>query len=416
MPAENTARLRPLHEDAKPADAEILTLEAPKMDAPKVDAPKADDRPAEAPRAEGPAPATATAVPASRAKGGGRRRILVSIIALAALAAGGWWGYNYWTVGRFMVSTDDAYVGGDIAAISPKLAGYVAEVNVVANQHVKAGDPLVTLDNGDYLIARDQAQAAIDTQNLTLKRIDAQIEGARAGVAQAEAQKDAAVAAQKNAALAAERAKSLTASAVGAQSTLDAANAALQQADANVAAADAAITAANANITVLQGQRAEAASALKSQQLALDKANRDLSFTVLRAPYDGVVGNLSVQKGDLVSAGLKLAAVVPTDALYVDANFKETQLAQLEPGEKVAIHLDADPGDPIEGTIQSLAPASGAVFSLLPPENATGNFTKVVQRVPVRIALPEDALKSGRLRAGLSVTVDADTRTIPGTH
>jgi membrane fusion protein (multidrug efflux system) len=126
-----------------------------------------------------------------------------------------------------------------------------------------------------------------------------------------------------------------------------------------------------------------------------------------------VVGNLAVQKGDLVSAGMKLAAVVPTDALYVDANFKETQLAQLVPGEKVTIHVDADGTNPIEGTIQSLAPASGAVFSLLPPENATGNFTKVVQRVPVRIALPADALKSGWLRAGLSVTVDADTRTIP---
>jgi membrane fusion protein (multidrug efflux system) len=120
-----------------------------------------------------------------------------------------------------------------------------------------------------------------------------------------------------------------------------------------------------------------------------------------------------VQKGDLVSAGMKLAAIVPTDKLYIDANFKETQLAQLVPGEQVAIHLDADDANPITGTIESLAPASGSVFSLLPAENATGNFTKVVQRVPVRISLPQDALASGRLRAGLSVTVDADTRTAP---
>ena len=377
---------------------------------------------AEATVAEAPAPAEVPVQPkappaapaaAPRAKGGGRRRVIVSVLALLALAGGGWWGYNYFTVGRFMVSTDDAYVGGDIATISPKVSGYVAAVNVVANQKVKAGDPLVTLDNGDYTIARDQAQAAIDTQHLTLARIDAQIEGARAAVTQAEAQKTAAVAAQHNAALAQQRAKSLTASAVGTQATLDAAQAALDQANANVTAADAAIASANANVSVLEGQRAEAASQLKTQQLALDKANRDLGFTVLRAPYDGIVGNLAVQKGDLVSAGVRLAALVPSDALYVDANFKETQLKRLVPGEKVLIHVDADEGDPIVGTVQSIAPASGSVFSLLPAENATGNFTKVVQRVPVRIALPKAALDSGKLRAGLSVVVDADTRTIP---
>jgi membrane fusion protein (multidrug efflux system) len=221
------------------------------------------------------------------------------------------------------------------------------------------------------------------------------------------------VATQKNAALAQQRAKSLTASSVGTQATLDAANAALDQANASVAAADAGIAAANASITVLQGQRAEAAGALKGQQLALDKANRDLGFTVLKAPFDGVVGNLAVQQGDLVTAGARLAALVPISALYIDANFKETQLSALVPGEKVSIHVDALGDKPIEGTVLSLAPASGSVFSLLPAENATGNFTKVVQRVPVRIGLPQAVLDSGKLRAGLSVVVDADTRTIP---
>ena len=229
-----------------------------------------------------------------------------------------------------------------------------------------------------------------------------------------KAQKTAALAAQHNAQLVQQRASSLTAKAVGTQSDLDAANAALDQADAAVTTADAAIALANANVSVLEGQRAEAASTLKTDQLALDKANRDLSFTVLRAPYDGVVGNFAVQVGDYVSPGVKLMAVVPSSKLYIDANFKETQLARLVPGEKVLIHVDAEDNDPIVGTIQSLAPASGSVFSLLPAENATGNFTKVVQRVPVRIALPEDALASGKLRAGLSVVVDADTRTIPG--
>ncbi len=271
----------------------------------------------------------------------------------------------------------------------------------------------MTLDDGDYRIARDQAQAQIDTANLTLKRIDAQITGAGASLAQANAQKQALLAAQKNAQAAQQRAASLASTNVASQSSLDTANAALEQANAQVAAGDAQIALAQSQIAVLEGQRAEAESQLKSLRLALDKANRDLGFTVLRAPYDGVVGNLAVQTGDLVSAGARLAALVPTKALYVDANFKETQLARLVPGETVTIRVDAMDGPPITGTVESLAPASGSVFSLLPAENATGNFTKVVQRVPVRIALPADVLASGTLKAGLSVVVEADTRTAP---
>jgi membrane fusion protein, multidrug efflux system len=152
---------------------------------------------------------------------------------------------------------------------------------------------------------------------------------------------------------------------------------------------------------------------LRTLELTRDKAKRDLSFTTLRAPYDGVVGNLSVEQGDMVTAGQKLAVVVPMDKLYIVANFKETQLAKLVPGEKVKVAVDAMSDTEFEGTVSSLAPASGAVFSLLPPENATGNFTKVVQRVPVRIDIPADVLKHGRLRAGLSVIVDVDSRTAP---
>lgn len=370
--------------------------------------PSADEAPAIAPAAPANDAAPRAAAPRKRS----RRPLVFLGVGLIALAVGAWYGSQYYLVGRFMVSTDDAYIEGDIATISSKLSGYVAAVNVVANQKVSKGDPLVTLDDGDYRLARDQAQAQIDTQNLTLKRIDAQITGAEAAVDQANANKVALTAAQKNAALAEQRAASLAQQAVGSQSTLDAANAALDQANAQVAAGDAQIASAKANIAVLRGQRAEAEGQLKTLQVALDKANRDLSFTVLRAPYDGVVGNLAVQTGDLVSAGSRLAALVPTNALYVDANFKETQLGALKPGEQVTIHVDALK-DPITGTVSSIAPASGSVFSLLPPENATGNFTKVVQRVPVRITLPQDVLDSGVLQAGLSVTVDADTRTAP---
>ena len=350
---------------------------------------------------------------AAPAKKRSRRPMIFAGVGLIALLAGGYYGYDWFTTGRFMVSTDDAYVGGDIATISSKLSGYVAQVNVVANQTVKQGDALVTLDAGDYKIARDQAQAQIDTANLTLSRFDAQITGAQASLTQANAQKQALLAGQKNAQLAQQRASSLASSNVTSQSTLDQANAALDQANAQVAAGDAQIALAQSQIAVLQGQRAEAASQLKSLGLALDKANRDLGFTVLRAPYDGVVGNLAVQTGDLVSGGARLASLVATEALYIDANFKETQLSKLVPGEKVTIHVDAMDGAPIIGTVESLAPASGSVFSLLPAENATGNFTKVVQRVPVRIALPADALATGKLRAGLSVVVEADTRTAP---
>lgn len=365
------------------------------------------------------APVTEPIVPANdvelkpAAKKQSRRPMIFAGIGLVALLAGGWVGYDWWATGRFMVSTDDAYIGGDIATISSKLAGYVAKVDAVANQRVKAGDPLITLDDGDYRIARDQALAQIETQKLTLSRIDAQVTGAEATVAQAKAQKLALEAAQKNAALSQARAAELAKGAIGSQADLDKANAALDQANANLVAADAQIAAAEANIAVLKGQHAEAEGQLKTLGLARDKAERDLNFTVLRAPYDGVVGNLAVQTGDLVSAGMRLAALVPTEALYVDANFKETQLKKLVPGEKVKIKVDALEGDAIEGTIESISPASGSVFSLLPAENATGNFTKVVQRVPVRIAIPAAELATGKLRAGLSVVVEADTRTAP---
>ena len=341
------------------------------------------------------------------------RSFLLPIIGIALLSAGAWYGYNYWTTGRFMISTDDAYVQADMAFISPKISGYVDHVKVSENQLVKAGDPLLVVDDGDYKIAVAQAEAQIATLSKTLDRIDAQTEAARASLQQAQAQKVADQAAADNAAKVEARASQLLKTHVGTQAQLDDAQMAVQQANAALVGADAQIAAAQANIGVLQAQRAESASTLASLQLARDKAVRDLSFTVLKAPYDGVVGNRSVEQGDLVSPGQKLAVIVPMDKLYIVANFKETQLARLVPGEKVKVSVDATDGQDFEGTVSSLAPASGAVFSLLPPENATGNFTKVVQRVPVRIDVPADVLKSGRLRAGLSVVVAVDSRTAP---
>ncbi|WP_313193207.1 HlyD family secretion protein [Shinella zoogloeoides] len=383
-----TAKVRPVNDDFEAETAEARPVTTAEAAAPK-----------------------AVAAQPEKKKGG--RRMMLPILGLALLAAAGWYGYQWWTHGRFMISTDDAYIEGDIASISPKVSGYVAAVNVVANQTVKAGEPLVTLDDGDYRLAKEQAEAQIATQKLALDRIDAQIDGAKASLAQAEAQKTAYQAALNGAEVAEKRAKELNAKAVGTAASLDSATVALDQAKANLVGADANIVSAKANIAVLQAQRAESESGIRTLELARDKAARDLGFTVLKAPYDGVVGNVSVQVGDLVSAGQRLAALVPVTDLYVEANFKETQIAHLVPGSKVHLHVDAYEDDDILGTVSSIAPASGSVFSLLPAENATGNFTKVTQRVPVRIALPKEALDSGKLRAGLSVVVDVDSRTAP---
>jgi membrane fusion protein (multidrug efflux system) len=368
------------------------------------------------PATEAPAqvPAEPVAAPGAVAKKRSARSFILPIVALGLLGGAGWYGYDYWVDGRFMISTDDAYVQADMTAMSPKLSGYVASVPVSENQHVKAGDPLVVMDDGDYRIAVAQTEAQIATQGKTLERITAQIQAGKATLQQAEAQKVSARASLKNAERASERATQLLKNRVSTQAQVDDADTAVDQANASLAGADAQIASANANIDVLQAQYGEAQSSLRTLELTRDKAVRDLSFTVLRAPYDGVVGNLSVEPGDMITAGQKLAVVVPMDKLYIVANFKETQLAQLMPGEKVRLSVDAMSDADFEGTVSSLAPASGAVFSLLPPENATGNFTKVVQRVPVRIDVPDSVLKSGRLRAGLSVIVDVDSRTAPG--
>lgn len=360
------------------------------------------------------APAAAPAPVAEQAKSkkkGFARRLILPVVLLTAIGAGSWYGHQWWIDGRFMISTDDAYVEGDITNIAPKVTGYVAKVNVVANQHVKAGETLVTLDDGDYKIAAEQAEAQIATQQLTLARYDAQIAAARSAVTQAEAQKTALEATVRGAEITLNRQQDLSSKKAGIRADLDNAQVAYDQAKANLAGADSAIASAQANITVVTAQRAEAESQIRSLELTKSKAERDLSFTILKAPFDGVVGNLAVQDGDLVSPGQRLAALVPIENLYIEANFKETQVAGIKPGAKVKVEIDALEDHVIEGTVESISPASGSVFSLLPPENATGNFTKVIQRLPVRIALPKSVLESGHLRAGLSVVVEVDSRT-----
>ncbi|MDF2233719.1 HlyD family secretion protein [Albimonas sp. CAU 1670] len=364
------------------------------------------------------APAAAARAPEPQApakpKRSGRRKAILAALGLAALGAGGYEGWHYWTVGRFMVETDDAYVQSDITLISSRVQGYVAALPVDENTHVKAGDVLVQLDDGDYRIALATARSRVATADRTLARIDAQIEAARAAIDQAIAGQHAAEATLKNASISLDRAKDLVSRKVAAQAQLDAATEAYDTASANLASTQAAVESARAQVDVLAAQRAESEGAKHELELAVDQAERNLDLTTLRAPVDGTLANLAVETGDLAAPGARLAALVPDDGYYIEANFKETQMPGVAPGERVEITFDALPDRSFEGTIASTAPATGSIFSLLPAENATGNFTKVVQRVPVRIEIPMEAQESGALRAGLSAIVSVDLRTAPG--
>ena len=349
-------------------------------------------------------------VPAPRPKFLGKRKLAVIggllLLALSAAAVGDWW----WTVGRFTVSTDDAYVRAYNTTLAAKVSGYVARIAVEDNSYIHAGDVIATLDDGDYQLAVAAARDKLATQQATVDRIGRQITAQQASVAQAKAQLDSAEAAAKRARLELDRQQALAAKDYASKQALEQAQANRDQALAAVQSGKAAIDAAQANVDVLKAQQQEAEHSLKELDTALAKAERDLSFTVIRAPIDGVVGNRAVQTGDFVQTGQRLASLVPLDEVYVEANFKETQLARLRPGQTVSVSIDALPGRAIEGTVASLSPASGAVFSLLPPDNATGNFTKIVQRLPVRINVPADVAWYRVLRPGMSVVVSVDTR------
>lgn len=358
------------------------------------------------------APPAAQQESASRAPGKPRSRkpMVLGAIAALVLVGGGWMGLEWWQVGRFEVSTDDAYVAADTSVLAAKVGGYVKSVDVTANQSVKAGDVIARIDDGDYALALQAAENRIATQEATLARFDQQEKASLAAVDQAKAQLLAAQADLLRAQAEFDRQDKLAKSDFASRSTLDNAIADRDKASASVAAGTAAVASAEAQVAVLQAQRLEAAHVLDELKTARDQAQRDLDFTIIRAPIDGVVGNRAVQVGQLVQTGTRLAAVVPIEGVYVDANFKETQLGRLAPGQSVHIYVDAYPDQDITGKVASVSPASGSVFSLLPPENATGNFTKIVQRIPVRIIIDPSILAKHELRPGMSVTATVDTR------
>jgi membrane fusion protein, multidrug efflux system len=269
---------------------------------------------------------------------------------------------------------------------------------------------IARIDDGDYQLAVKTAQDKAATQQATIERIGKQITAQQAAVDQAKAQLESAQAGATRMKLELARQQALANRDFASRQTLEQAQANRDQGNAAVEAAQATLQSAAANVDVLKLQQQEAARTLDELNTALAKAKRDLSFAVIRAPFDGVIGNRAVQTGDYVQPGQRLASLVPLDGVYVDANFKETQLARLRAGQTASITVDALPDRKITGTVESFAPASGSVFTLLPPDNATGNFTKIVQRIPVRVRVPADVAGEEVLRPGMSVVVSINTK------
>ncbi|QCI68161.1 HlyD family secretion protein [Phreatobacter stygius] len=369
------------------------------------------DRRAAAPEAA-PAPQGGPAAASPPAKSS-RKRLVLALVAAAVIGAAGWFGYDWYVDGRFLVSTDDAYVKADTTVLAAKISGYVVEVAVRDNASVHAGEVLARIDDGDYRLAVEAAAAKVATQDSTIQRIEAQRAAQDAMVAQARAQLAVAQADTQRTVAALARAQRLISQEFASQAALDTAKADRDRNIAQVEQAKATISGAEAQSTVLQAQRTEAERQKAELQNALDRARRDLDFTVVRAPVDGVVGNRAVQIGQFVQPGTRLLALVATASIYVEANLKETQLSRIMLGDSVNVSVDAFSGKPIRGRVESIAPASGAIFSLLPPENATGNFTKIVQRIPVRIMLDPAAIAHGRLRPGMSVVASIRIGTDP---
>jgi membrane fusion protein (multidrug efflux system) len=343
-----------------------------------------------------------------------RRKLLIRGAAIVglflALGGVGNYGHYWWTAGRYLVSTDDAYVGAKSATLSPKVSGYIRDISVADNARVAQGDVIAHIDDGDYRLAVQTVRDQIAVQNAGIERLGQQVMAQEAVVDQAKAQLASAKATATRTELELKRQQDLSSRQVSSKQALEQAQAGYDQATASVQAAEAAIESAAANVGVLKAQQEEARRTLKQFETSLAKAERDLSFTVIRAPFDGVIGNRAMQVGDYVQPTQRLASLVPLDAIYIDANFKETQLAGLHPGQPVSVAIDAFPDRKIEGRVASVAPASGSVFSLLPPDNATGNFTKIVQRLPVRILLPAAVAEQSLLRPGMSVVVSVNTK------
>ncbi|HEY0297355.1 MAG TPA: HlyD family secretion protein [Bordetella sp.] len=316
----------------------------------------------------------------------------------------------YWLLaGRFIESTDDAYLQADSVTMAPKVSGYVAEVLVGDNQAVKAGDPLVRIDARQYQASFDQANATIAARQADIARSEAEIQQQQANAVQAEAQAHMADIKARHASEEVRRYTPLAAAGAETNERLADLVSERDQALAALAANNAAVNVARTQIQVATTQIAQSRAQLTAAQASARQSELDMQDTLVRATIAGRVGDRSVRVGQFVQPGTRMLTVVPVQDVYLVANFKETQLGRMRPGQPATLSVDALPGVKLHGVVDSFAPGTGSQFALLPPENATGNFTKIVQRVPVRIRV-EAGGNADRLLPGLSVTVDVETR------
>ena len=338
-----------------------------------------------------------------------RRILLGSAAAVVVVAAAGYGAY-WFQNGRYLESTDDAYVQADYTTIAPKVSGYIAEVKVRDNQPVKAGQVLAVIDDRDFKTALTQARADVASAKADVQNIAAQLEEQQSVIAQAEAALASDQAGVKFAQQDYTRYHNLTAQKVTSVQDEQRAQTALQQQNANLQRDRAGLAAAKQRIDVLTTAKAKAETEVQRLASVQAQAELNLGYTTITAPIDGTVGARSLRVGQYVQAGTQLMAVVPLQSVYVVANFKETQLAGVRAGQPVEVSIDGLPGVTVKGKVDSLSPASGLEFALLPPDNATGNFTKIVQRIPVKIALEVDGDLVGRLRPGMSAEPVIDTK------
>jgi membrane fusion protein, multidrug efflux system len=342
------------------------------------------------------------------------KRGVMAVSGLALLVGAGAYGTYWWETGRFLQSTDDAYLQADYTTIAPKVSGYIAEVLVEDNQPVKTGQVLARIDDRDYRTALSQAEADVATGNAEIGNIEAQQHEQESIVAEARAAILADQAALTFAREDAQRQHDLMQKQVISVRQDQQTATALQQQAAALQRDTAALAAAERQVDVLKTARAKAEAQLERYGAVEQQAQLNLGYTTIAAPVDGTVGARSLRVGQYVQAGTALMAVVPLHSVYVVGNFKETQLTNVHPGEPAEVTIDTFPGVRLKGHVDSLAPASGLTFALLPPDNATGNFTKIVQRIPVKIVLDGDGTLAGRLRPGMSVepTIDTNPRTL----
>ncbi len=334
------------------------------------------------------------------------------VLAAAATAFGARW----WTLGRFIESTDDAYVGGNVTEIAPHVSGFISEIAVSDNQYVRAGQLLIRIEPADFKAARERTVATVAQAQASVADLEARIGLQRSFIAQAQA--DLAASRDQMRFDAEDAARDRALAQAGAGSVRDAQHSATayQAAQATTLAAEARVHASQQQVGVLGAALRQAQASLGQASAQLRTASLNLGYTEIRSPIDGYVGDRSAQIGAYVTAGTQLLSIAPAHGLWVDANFKEDQIGRMRPGQPTTIIADVDPGHVFHGHIISLAPATGAVFSIIPPQNATGNFTKIVQRVPVRIVLDGAGGTLGLLRPGLSTTASVDTRDGADSH